>query len=112
MQAHGADLRAEVKDEAGGEVLAQAVMNDYREAELAPADRAMLDYAVKLTRTPAQMVPADVDVLRQHGFSDDAVSEIAQIAAMFNYYNRIADGLGIDPEPGWQVPPGAGAARH
>lgn len=117
MQAHGADLREEVKrenggggdrdevlDEVRGEALVQAVMSDYREADLSAADRAMLDYAVKLTRTPERMDPADVEALREHRFSDDAISEIVQIAAMFNYYNRLADGLGIDNEPGWPAP--------
>jgi alkylhydroperoxidase family enzyme len=38
-------------------------------------------------------------MLREAGFSDVAIHDIAQVAALFNYYNRIADGLGIDPEP-------------
>jgi uncharacterized peroxidase-related enzyme len=58
----------------------------------------MLDYAVKLTRTPASIVEADVAVLRAAGLDDLAIHDVAQITALFNYYNRIADGLGIDPE--------------
>ena len=106
-----ADLQVEVKREAEelagagsrGEAFVQAIMNDYKDADLSSADRAMLDYAVKLTRTPERMNASDIDALRERGFSDDAVSEIAQIAAMFNYYNRIADGLGIDHEPEWSA---------
>ena len=77
----------------------QAVKTDYREADLSPADRQMLDFAVKLTQTPSKMGPEDVQALREKGFSDEAIHEIVQIAALFNYYDRLADGLGIDPEP-------------
>ena len=82
-------------------------MDDYRAAGLPAAEVTMLDFAVKLTREPGAMSRDDVEGLRAHGFDDDAVQEIVQIAAMFNYYNRLADGLGIDPEPDWEGrPPG------
>ena len=86
--------------------LAAAVMDDYRAAGLPAADVAMLDFAVKLTREPSAMTRDDVEALRAHGFDDAAVHEVVQIAAMFNYYNRLADGLGIDPEPDWDGPGG------
>ncbi len=73
-------------------------MNDYREAALDEGDRAMLDFAVKLTRAPESMGRADVDALRAHGFEDVAIHDIVQVTSLFNYYNRIADGLGIDLE--------------
>jgi uncharacterized peroxidase-related enzyme len=59
----------------------------------------MLDFAVKLTRTPSAMTAADVAALRAQGFDDVAVHDIVQVTALFNYYNRLSDGLGIDPEP-------------
>jgi uncharacterized peroxidase-related enzyme len=59
----------------------------------------MLDFAVKLTRDPAAMRAGDVAALRAAGLDDAAIHDVVQIAALFNYYNRIADGLGIDPEP-------------
>ena len=68
---------------------------------MSAADRAMLDFAVKLTLSPASMRESDVQGLRGHGFDDTAISDIAQVAALFNYYDRLADGLGIDPEPEW-----------
>lgn len=95
MQAHAQDLRAEVHDDA----LAAAVARDYRDAPLAPADRAMLDFAVKLTRDPHAMARADVEALRAHGLADRAIHDVVQVAAYFNYINRVANGLGIDPEP-------------
>lgn len=84
-----------------GEALAAAVAADYRAAQLAPADRAMLDFAVKLTRAPASVEAGDLDALRRHGFDDAAIHDIVQVASLFNYFNRLADGLGIDPEPDW-----------
>jgi len=41
----------------------------------------------------------DVAALRRAGLDDAGIHDVAQITALFNYYNRIADGLGIDPEP-------------
>ncbi len=58
----------------------------------------MLDFAVRLTREPAKMTRKDVEGLREVGFDDVAIHDIVQAAALFNYYNRLADGLGIDPE--------------
>ena len=62
------------------------------------ADRGMLDFAIRLTRTPEKMTEEDVRALREVGFDDVAIHDIVQVSAMFNYYNRLADGLGIDPE--------------
>ena len=79
----------------------RAVQTDYRAADLVPADRAMLAFAVKLTRSPDKMLQADIAELREHGFGDAAIHDIVQVAALFNYYDRIADGMGIEPEPEW-----------
>ena len=79
-----------------------AVRSDYREAppaaELSEADRAMLDFAVKLGREPRSMSRDDVEVLRAAGFSDTAILDIVHITGFFSYYNRLADGLGIELE--------------
>ncbi len=66
----------------------------------------MLDFAVKLTRTPRAMRRDDVDALRAAGLSDEAIHDVVQIAALFNYYNRLADGLGIELEAEWVAQPG------
>lgn len=76
-------------------------MEDYRKANLSGPDRRMLDFAVKLTGAPSKVEKADIDSLHAHGFSDEAIHEIVQITALFNYFDRLADGLGIDPEPEW-----------
>ena len=68
---------------------------DYRTADLSAADRAMLDFAVRLTAEPARMTADDVGRLRAAGFDDRAVLQITLIAAWFNYINRVADALGV-----------------
>ena len=77
---------------------------DYRDAALADDDRALCDYAVKLTLTPGDMTEADVGWLRSFGFDDDAISIAVQVVGYFNYINRVADGLGVDPED-WMTMP-------
>lgn len=72
---------------------------DWRTAPLSEADRALCRWAVKLTLSPSQMTGEDVNGLRKAGFSDEAISDAAQVVGYFNYINRIADGLGVDPEP-------------
>ena len=99
MREHSLDLRAEVHAGPEGDALVPALVDDYRRAPLAPADRAMLDFAVKLTRAPSEVSRGDVEALRSAGFDDVAIHDIVQITALFNYFNRLADGLGIEPEP-------------
>jgi uncharacterized peroxidase-related enzyme len=85
------------------DALVAALKTDYRQADLSPAERAMLDYAHKLTLTPWEMVEADVQSLRGHGFSARAILDINQIVAYYAYVNRIADGLGVPLEDFWQA---------
>ena len=76
-----------------------AIKTDYTQADLTPTDRAMLDFVVKLTLTPGKMVEQDLEPLRDQGFDDPAIHDIVQVTGLFAYYNRLADGLGIDLEP-------------
>lgn len=76
---------------------------DYRQADLPAADAALCDFAVKLTLHPGEMKSADIRRLREFGFSDDQISIATQVIGYFNYINRIADGLGVDPED-WMTP--------
>jgi len=76
-------------------------MQDYRAALLEPRDRAMLDFAMKLTRTPGDVSRGDLDELRGLGFDDASIHDIVQVVALFNYYDRLASGLGVEPEPEW-----------
>ena len=71
------------------------IQEDYTRADLSPADRTMLDYAVKLTLSPAAVTREDVQALRDAGFDDRAILDIVQITAYFAFVNRTADGLGV-----------------
>lgn len=72
---------------------------DWRSAGLDPPTVALLEAAEKLTLHPASFGAEDVEVLRGHGFDDQAITSAAQVVAYFNYINRIAEGLGVAPEP-------------
>jgi uncharacterized peroxidase-related enzyme len=80
-------------------VLADAIESNWRAAPLSDRRKAMLLYATKLTRSPADMTADDVDTLRQAGFTDRDVLDIVEVTAYYAYVNRIADGLGVAVEP-------------
>jgi alkylhydroperoxidase family enzyme len=61
----------------------------------------MLDYAVKLTRTPWAMTADDVEALRRAGFDDAAILDVNQVASYYAFVNRLADGLGVELESFW-----------
>ncbi|HEU5181733.1 MAG TPA: peroxidase [Candidatus Polarisedimenticolia bacterium] len=75
--------------------MAKALSEDYTRAPLEPADRAMLDFSVKLSRDATRVAPADLDRLREVGFDDRGILQITLIASWFNYINRVADALGV-----------------
>ncbi len=74
-------------------------------AALDPARRALCEYAVKLTRAPADVDEADVEILRGHGYDDAAIHDAIQVVAFFNYVNRVVDAVGIEDEPEWSGAP-------
>jgi len=76
----------------------RALQADDLPASLSAADRRMLDYALKLTRTPSAITREDVAELRAVGFDDPAIHDIVQITGYFNLYNRLALGLGVELE--------------
>ena len=76
----------------------ERIKRDWRTAELGEADRALLAYAEKLTREPWAATEGDLEELRRHGLGDADLHDAVQIISYFNYINRIADGLGVDPE--------------
>lgn len=91
-------------DAAQADAFVHAVAHDWRTAPLAPVDRALCEFAAKLTHFPHDMTPADLDALRAHGLDDRALHDAVQVVAYFNYINRVADALGVEPEdfiPPW-----------
>ena len=93
LTAHGAAVRQLSGDPALGEMM---VMN-YRAADLSPRQKAMLDFAVKLTEMPAKMEESDRAGLREAGFSDRDIWDIASTAAFFNMSNRVAAAIDMRP---------------
>ena len=86
----------------------RALADDWRSAELAPCDRALCAFAVKLTRTPQSMKESDIAGLREHGFDDVAIHDAIQVASYFNYINRIADAIDVELEPEMEPDPRRG----
>ena len=93
LVAHGAALRQMSGDPALGELL---VMN-YRAAQLPRRQRAMLDFAHKLTVAPRDVGEDDRAALRKAGFSEKAIWDIAEVAAFFNFTNRLATASDMMP---------------
>ncbi|HXJ92557.1 MAG TPA: peroxidase [Terriglobia bacterium] len=75
--------------------MVRALKADYTKAPITEAERAMVDYVVKLTKDATRISRADHERLRQNGFDDKAILQITLIASWFNYINRVADALGV-----------------
>jgi uncharacterized peroxidase-related enzyme len=93
LVAHGAAVRALSGDPALGELM---VMN-YRAARLSKRQRAMLDFAVKLTTEPWAVEEEHRDALRKAGFTDRDIWDIAAVAGFFNMSNRVASATDMRP---------------
>jgi uncharacterized peroxidase-related enzyme len=93
LTAHGAAVRYRSKDP----MLGDTVEHNYRAAAITPKQKAMLDFAVKLTDAPDKIENADRDLLRQLGFSDRDIWDIAAVAAFFNMSNRLASAVDMRP---------------
>lgn len=93
--AHGALLRVFSKQP----MLADQIATNYRHAPVSPRQRAMLDFAIKLSRSPESVESSDYDTLQQHGFDDEDILDIAGITAFFGLSNRMAIVMGMQPNP-------------
>ena len=93
LTAHGAAVRQLSGDPKLGEML---VMN-YRVADLTPKQRAMLNFAEKVTVESHKIEDADRDILRDHGFSERDIWDIANVAAFYNMSNRVASAIDMRP---------------
>ena len=91
--AHGAILRIREKNP----LIADQIATNYRNADITPRQRAMLDFAVKISMQASEVDDADLDALRQHGFSDDDIWDIGAISAFFSLSNRMANLTGMRP---------------
>lgn len=73
---------------------------NYRSAKLTQKQRALCDYAYRVTRYPNEITPKEVDLLRAAGFNDHEVLEAAYVAGFFNYTNRWVSTIGAIANPG------------
>ena len=95
LTSHGAALRQRAKDPEVGELIAQ----NYRAANLDRRQKAMLDFATKLTEAPDKIEEADREGLRKAGFSDRDIWDIAAVASFYNMTNRMAAAADMRPNP-------------
>ena len=91
--AHGALVRIYADDP----LLADQLVANYRTADINDAHRTMLDVAVKLTERPTEVEEADLEALREAGFSEEALWDIASVTAFYNLSNRLAMFAGMRP---------------
>ena len=91
--AHGAILRVRAKNP----LIADQVAANYRKADITPRQRAMLDFAMKVSQQAEEVDDADFDKLRTHGFSDEDAWDIAGVSAFFSMSNRLANFTGMRP---------------
>lgn len=93
LVAHGAAVR----EMSGDPQLGEALVMNYRVAKISPKQRAMLDFAVKLTEASAKVEEADRQALRDAGFTDRDIFDIASVAGFFNMTNRVASATDMRP---------------
>ena len=93
--AHGAILRIYEKKP----LLADQVAVNYRKADITHRQRTMLDFAMKVSLESHTLSEADFAPLRAAGFTDEDAWDIASIAAFFSMSNKLANALGINPNP-------------
>ena len=91
--AHGAILRIRAKNP----LIADQVATNYKKADISARERAMLDFAIKVSRDSRSIDDMDYENLRSHGFSDDDIWDIAAITAFFGMSNRLANFLSMRP---------------
>src|SRR4051794_26498460 len=91
--AHGAILRIRAKNP----LIADQIAINYRKADITPRQKAMLDFAMKVSGAAEEISEADFADVARHGFSDDDIWDIAAVAAFFALSNRMANVTGMRP---------------
>jgi len=91
--AHGAILRIRGKNP----LIADQVATNYRKADITPRQRAMLDFAIKVSQSAQAVGDADFGLLAEHGFSDEDIWDIGAVSAFFGLSNRFANMVNLRP---------------
>ena len=79
------------------QAIAEGKLDD---AGISPAERALLEYVTKVTEAAYKTTAEDVQILRDHGWSEPQIAEAVYITAMFAFFNRVADAFGV-PSQGY-----------
>ncbi|KIT15285.1 peroxidase-related enzyme [Jannaschia aquimarina] len=95
LVAHGAAVR----ELSGDPELGERMAHNWRTADLSPRMRAVLDFAVRMTRASAEIGEADRQALRDEGLTDRDIWDVAAVAGFFNMTNRVASATGMEPNP-------------
>jgi uncharacterized peroxidase-related enzyme len=91
---HSAAMKRYVSDDR----LVGQLAEDFGSAKLGPKERAMLEYATKLTKKPSSLTERDLQSLRKVGLVDEEILHVALVASYFNFVNRLVSGLGVSIE--------------
>jgi uncharacterized peroxidase-related enzyme len=91
--AHGAILRIRAKNP----LIADQIATNYRKADITPRQKAMLDFAMKVSFQAYEVADADMETLKKHGFSEDDIWDIAGVSAFFGLSNRMANVTNMRP---------------
>ncbi|SDR47410.1 peroxidase-related enzyme [Pseudovibrio sp. Tun.PSC04-5.I4] len=91
--AHGAAVRVL----SNSPELGEAIVMNYRYADLTDKQCVMLDFAAKIAKMSSEIVEADRQQLRHHGFTEEDIWDICEVAAFFSMSNRMASAIGIQP---------------
>lgn len=78
--------------------IGKQLVNDHRSADVPDKEKALFDFAKKLTVAPFEIKGEDVEALREHGWEDGEILEAVHVTSYFNHINRLAAGLGVIPE--------------
>ena len=78
--------------------LVDEIAANWKKSGLTVQQKAICYFAEKLTLSPGKIDKSDIQKIKDFGYIDSEISEIVQIISYFNYINRVADGLGLEPE--------------
>ncbi|NVK30651.1 MAG: peroxidase-related enzyme [Gammaproteobacteria bacterium] len=99
LTAHGAAVRAL----SGNPILGEQLVMNYHIADVSQKQKAMLEFAAKITRASATIAEADRQALREHGFTDRDIWDISAVAAFFNMSNRLASAVDMRPNDAYHA---------
>jgi uncharacterized peroxidase-related enzyme len=80
----------------------EAIVRDFRDAGLEPAEVAMMEFVEKITLNAYKVTPEDIDNLRGHGFSDAEILDIVLATAQRNFFSKTLDAIGAEPDAVYQ----------